>query len=180
MPKLISCPGDQLHEAHRHQVNETSRHEFNVSLPPRHAMADRLYFLLLEGDVLLASGFLRRVSPVLLAKDAFSILNIGGLISNIKGRGYGREIVLAIRGHLATTGDTGLGFCFPRAQGFYEKCGLKVETSSTHRFVCIRGEERHKEQEGQYIVYQDGKDQFMAKVLANPTVEVLVPDPAMW
>ena len=66
---------------------------------------------------------------------------LGGIIANEKGKGYGKQVVVAIREYLIACDTTGLGFCFPKNQGFYEKCGLKVDTHSTQRFVYRNGQE---------------------------------------
>jgi len=70
---------------------------------------------------------------VIFAHETFSFLNIGGIIANEKGKGYGKQIMRAIREYLISSDTIGLGFCFPHNQGFYEKCGLEVNTMSTKK-----------------------------------------------
>ena len=86
---------------------------------------------------------------------------------------------MAIREYLIACDTTGLGFCSPKNQGFYEKCGWKVDTLSTQRFVYRNGQERITA-EGQYVLYQDSNDRFMENVLSHTDQEVLVPDPTIW
>jgi GNAT superfamily N-acetyltransferase len=101
------------------------------------------------------------------------------VIANEKGKGYGKKVMTAIREYLVACDQTGLGFCWPHNQGFYEKCGFTVETKSTHRFVYHNGEEEQTA-EGQVIFYLDSSERFMEKILAEPCLEISVPDPGIW
>lgn len=181
MKTLLTFMGNELDDHSYAQLSEASVREFGVRLPAKPQMHDRLYFLLVETETekLLASGFLRRIAPVICNLQTFSFLNIGGIIANEKGKGYGKQLVCAMRDHLIAQDTIGLGFCSPHNQGFYEKCGLMVETGATHRFIYRDGEERLTA-EGQYLLYQDSSDRFLEQVLAQGEHEVWVPDPAIW
>lgn len=178
---LLTCVGNELGDSFYTQVNEASAREFGVRLPAKPEIADRLYFLLAETETkkLLASGFLKLIAPVMCNQQTFSFLNIGGIIANEKGKGYGKQLMRAIRDHLLAQDTIGLGFCFPHNRGFYEKCGLTVETQATHRFIYRNGEQRLTA-EGQYLLYQDRSDHFLERVLAQREHEVWVPDPTIW
>jgi GNAT superfamily N-acetyltransferase len=181
MNTLFTFIGNELDDYYYAQLNEASQREFRLRLPARPQMRDRLYFLLVETETekLLASGYLKLISPVICNQQTFSFLNIGGIIANEKGQGYGKQLMRAIVDYLIAHDTIGLGFCFPRNQGFYEKCGLTVETSSTHRFIYRNGEER-RTAEGQFLLYQDRSDHFLEQVLAQGEHEVWVPDPTIW
>lgn len=173
--------GNKLDDQYYTQLNEASQREFRVRLPAKPEIHDRFYFLLVatETEKLLASSYLKPISPVICNQEIFSFLNIGGIIANEKGKGYGKQLVSAIRDHLIAHDTIGLGFCFPHNQRFYEKCGLTVETRSTHRFIYRNGEERLTA-EGQFLLYQDRSDHFLEQVLAQGEHEVWVPDPTIW
>jgi len=173
--------GNELPDQHYTQLNEASQREFQVRLPAKPELSDRRYFLLVETATgkILASGYLKPIHPVICNQETFSFLNIGGIIANDKGKGYGKQIMSAIREYLISHNTIGLGFCFPNNQGFYEKCGFTVETMSTQRFISRNGVERLTA-EGQYILYQDSSDRFLEKVLAQGEHEVSVPDPTIW
>ena len=181
MQTLFTLRGNELTDHHYIQLNASSQREFQVCLPAKPELSERLYFLLLEGETenVLASGYLKPVFPVTCAHETFSFLNIGGIIANEKGRGYGKQIVMAIREHLIAANKIGLGFCFPHNQGFYEKCGLKVDIMSTKRFI-YKSENEERTAEGQYILYQDSSEHLLGKILACRDQEISVPDPTIW
>ena len=173
--------GNELDDHFYTQINEASQREFRLRLPAKPQAHDRLYFLVVETETekLLASGFLKPISPVICNLGTFSFFNIAGIISNEKGKGYGKQLMSAIRDHLTAHDTIGLGFCFPRNQRFYEKCGLTVETRFTHRFIYRNGQQRLTA-EGQFLLYQDRNDHFLEQVLAQGEDEVWVPDPTIW
>jgi len=179
---MLKLMGNELADHQHAQLNEASLREFNICLPATADLSDRLYFLLIEPEteIILASGYLKAIHPVLFNHETFSFLNIGGIIANEKGKGYGKLIMIAIKEYLTSSDKTGLGFCFPKNQGFYEKCGFQVDPNSTKRFIYLNGDERVTADEGQYILYQDSSDPFMKKVLSNTDQEVYVPDPTIW
>jgi len=173
--------GNELTDHYYTQLNEASLREFRLRLPAKPELSDRLYFLLGETETenILTSGYLKPIHPVIFAHTIFSFLNIGGIIANEKGKGYGKQVMIAIRDYLIFSDKIGLGFCSPRNQGFYEKCGFKVDTISTQRFI-YKNEGEERTAEGQYIIYQDSSDCFMEKVLSQRDQEIFVPDPTIW
>lgn len=181
MKTLLTYSGNELNDSFYSQLTEASQREFRLRLPAKPQIHDRLYFLLVETEteMLLASGYLKPIAPVICNQETFSFLNIGGIIANEKGKGHGKRLMTAIVDHLLAHDTIGLGFCSPRNQGFYEKCGLTVETKSTHRFIYRHGSERLTA-EGQFLLYRDRSDHFLEKVLARGEHEVWVPDPTIW
>lgn len=181
MKTLLTFTGNKLGNYFYSQLNEASQREFSLRLPARPQMHDRLYFLLVETEAekLLASGYLKLIAPAICNQQTFSFLNIGGIIANEKGKGYGKQLVCAIVDHLIAHDSIGLGFCFPRNQGFYEKCGLTVEPRATHRFI-YRNDQQRLTAEGQFLLYQDNSAHFLEKVLTQGEHEVWVPDPTIW
>lgn len=181
MHTLLTRMGNELTDHDYAQLNEASQREFRLRLPAKPELSNRQYFLLIEEETekLLASGYLKPVSPVICNQKTFSFLAIGDIIAEEKGKGYGKQVVGAISEHLIALDAIGLGFCSPNNTGFYEKCGLSVETQSTHRFVYRDGEKRLTA-EGQFILYQDSSDHVLEHVLAEREHEVFVPDPTIW
>lgn len=181
MHTLIKLTGNELTDHQYAQLNESSVREFRVQLPAKNALGDRIYFLLemAETEKILASGYLKSIHPVICNHEVFSFLNIGGIIANEKARGYGGRVMIAIRDYLTSSEAIGLGFCFPENRGFYEKCGLKVDTTSTKRFIYRNGTET-KTAEGQYVIYQDSPNRTIERILSHGKAEVSVPDPTIW
>ena len=182
MPTLLTLTGGDLTPSHHAQIDAAERREFGMGLSAPSTLADRLYFLLVEpeSDTVLACGYLKPIHPVLFQGQTFSFLNIGGVIANEKGKGYGKQVMQAMRAHLLARDQTGLGYCWPHNTGFYEKCGFTVETNATHRFIYRDENGCPFTGAGQVILYLESSDRFMAQVLASPDAEVSVPDPGIW
>lgn len=178
--KMILKNGAELTDSELTQVNEALFREFKVSLPPKDELKDRLFFLLKKNSAVLAMGGLLEVKPVIFDGNKFLIYGFVNVVANIKGKGYGKKIVKAMMNYLADNDKTGLGFCMPKIMGFYEKCGLNINTTSTKRFVYKKGSKRITNQDGQYIFYQDSKVNFMKKVLLSPEKEVSIPTEGLW
>ncbi len=181
MHTQLTLMGNELTDQYYSQLNEASEREFRMGLPAKTALKDRRYFLLVETETekILASGYLKPIAPVICNQEIFSFLNVGDVIANDKGKGYGKQVMQAIRAYLLAQDVIGLGFCAPHNQGFYEKCGFRVETGATHRVIYRNGEERQTAG-SQYILYQDSSDHFLEHVLAQREYEVFVPDPGIW
>ena len=181
MPLLTTHTGNMLPPHYYTQLCESAQREFGVQLPALPAMNDRLYFLLVEteSERILASGYLKNITPVTWNTESFSFHNIGGVIANEKGKGYGKKVMAAIRDYLLSHDKIGLGFCFPENQGFYEKSGFKVDQASTKRIIYRDGDSCFTA-EGQVIIYLDSCNRFMKKILADGSHEIYVPDATIW
>ncbi|MBI4999423.1 GNAT family N-acetyltransferase [Candidatus Gottesmanbacteria bacterium] len=125
-------------------------------------------------------GQLISVEPVKFKDETFSILGIGGIVSNIKGKGYGKKIMTAIKQYLIKNCKTGIGFCGLFNRPFYEKCGFFVNQNSLQRFVYYEKSKKIVNVEDEAVLYFDSDDHFMEKALAYPTEEVLLPRPPNW
>ena len=178
--KLVVKNAEDLTEDQFNQINRASLREFQTALPSREILTGRLFFLLLLGKEVLAIGQLLPIEPVHYNHASFSILGIGGIIAKEKGRGYGKQIMIAIRNYLIAKDKTGVGFCMPRNREFYEKCGLDVDTASVQRFVYRKGNNEITDQEGQFIFYHDASDHFMSKVISSSDKKVILPTPPTW
>lgn len=125
-------------------------------------------------------GALWVVSPVVFNTKSFTLYGVLNVISNIKGKGYGKQVMMAMRAYLAKHNYVGLGFCMVKNKGFYEKCGYAINTTATKRFVYTKGTEKITNQDGQIIFYQDTTDKIMQTVFNNPQQEVSIPTAELW
>ena len=84
---ILTFIGNELPDHHYTQLNESSQRAFQVRLPAKPQMSDRLYFLLVgtETEDILACGYVKPIHPVICNQETFSFLNIGGIIANDKG-----------------------------------------------------------------------------------------------
>ncbi len=178
--KIILRRSVDLRQDELEQIKHALFREFKVSLPANKQFAERLFFLLKSKERIDAMGALLKITPVFFDEEEFTIYAFVNVISNQQGKGYGKRVVTAMRNYVIGKKLTAIGFCFPRFSGFYEKCGLKIETGATPRFICIKDGKRTINQDGQIIFYQDGKDRFMEKVLLNPGKEVFLPTDEIW
>jgi GNAT superfamily N-acetyltransferase len=177
---LVTKPGSELTDSELNQINTSLFREFKVPPPTKDYLQDKLFFLLKNGDEILAMGALWEVAPVVFNQEVFSIVGFIEVIANVKLKGYGKRVVGTMREYLATRNKTAFGFTLPKNIGFYEKCGFKIETASTQRFVYMKDGKRITNQDGQVIFYQDCSDKFMEKVLANKELEVSIPTDGLW
>lgn len=162
------------------QIKESLFTEFKVNLPNDQKLSKTLFFLLKEESKILSIGGLLKTEPVFYNDKKFTAYGIVNVISNVKGKGYGKKVVTKMREYLISNNLTGIGFCHPKNQGFYKKCGFIFTTNSTQRFVYLKGTERITNQDGQIIFYEDSSDNFMKKVLLDPEKEVLIPSADLW
>jgi hypothetical protein len=178
--KIITQTGSDLAADDYVQIGDSLFREFNHVIPSPDKLRDRKFFLLKNNTSVLALGALLEVSPVIFNGDKYSISGFVNVVANVKGRGYGKQVITAMIDYLITHDKTGLGFCMLKNKEFYENCGLEVITDITQRFVCRNGAEKITNQDGQIIFYQDSSDHFMKNVLANPGKEIRLPTQNLW
>lgn len=176
---MIKKLGSELTSDEVSQINEASLRDFKTQFKIEDAKG-KLYFLLIEGEKLIAFGALGEVKSVVFNGENFSIYGVYNVISNAKGKGFGKQVVVEITDYLSSNNLTGLGFCMPHNAGFYKNCGFNIEADSTQRFVYTKDGKSITNLDGQVIFYQDGSDKFMEKVLKNPQEEVSLPTDNLW
>lgn len=179
-PELIKKQGSDLTEKELRQINAAIFREFKVPPLSKEALQDRLFFLLKTSDEILAMGVLWEVTPVIYNNETFSILGVLNVVANSKGKGYGKQVVVAMREYAMEKDKTTFGFTMPKNTGFYEKCGFNIETTSIQRFVYRKEKKRVTNQDNQYIFYCDSSDRFMEKVLSSPNIEIQLPTEGLW
>ena len=177
---IVAKKGTKLTESELSQIKESVLREFKVPLNDSDHAEDKLFFLLKKEDTILAMGALWKVAPVIFNGEEFSFFGVLNVIANVKGKGYGKQIVTEMRKYAATHDVTCLGFCMPKNTGFYEKCGFSIDSTSTPRFVYTKDTKRITNQDGQYIFYWNSSDRFMEKVAANPDLKVSIPTEGLW
>lgn len=182
MQTLTTTPGNNLTDAHYAQLTEASRREFGMGLPPKAELGERLFFLNLDTEtgIVLSSGYLKRIYPVCFGEETVSFVNIGNVIASEKGKGYGKQLMAAMSAYLREHDLTGLGFCMPYNEGFYEKCGYAIERHATPRFIYLKGDQRITEPMGQYILYLESSERLVERILARPDLEIFVPEDTIW
>lgn len=169
--------GSALSDHELQQLNSSLNREFGLSLQSKEQLNDRLFFLLKNNDEIIAFGALLTVNPVYFNGEEFSLMGFVNVVSNIKGKGYGKQIITKMIDYLRSNKKTAIGFTHPRNQIFYEKCGCIFPSISTKRFVTKAGETN---QDGQRIFYVEGEDQFMQKVLHNQDSVITLPESTLW
>src|SRR3989338_243877 len=162
------------------QIDEAKKRELGMQPLGKRDFSNGIFFLLEEGGKLLAVGGLIIVEPVLFGGESYSLLGVGGILAAEKGRGYGGSVVRAIREYLEEKEKTGLGFCKIHNRGFYEKCGFSVNEEAIKRFVYHEGNRKVTNTTDDLVIYIDGKDNFMEKVLENRSGEVILPRMPDW
>ena len=172
--------GNELNADEWIQMEAAELREFNVQLSPPEDLSHTLFFLLKDGDHILSMGGLREVKDVQIGVHRFTIFGVVNVISNIKGEGYGKSIMLALKEYAASTQTSTIGFCMPRNLPFYQKCGFQTDTTLTPRFVCLMNESYTTNQDGQYMFYQDGTDCFMQRVKEEPALQIILPSCMLW
>ncbi len=180
MSKLSIINGVQLNEKQMQQISAALLREFNLALPEKSQLIGHVFFLLTDGDKLLAMAKVFPFEPVFFNGESFSLLGIGGMVAFEPGKGYGKQIVQAISKYLKDNNKTGVGFCKPSNQGFYLKSGLNIDEKATPRFVFRKNGQEIRNPDGQQVVYQDGPDRFMEKVIRHDVLEIWIPDTTIW
>lgn len=180
MKKLLVKEGNQLTTDEINQINQAKSREFKVPPIPKEQKQKTIFFLLKDGEKILAIGELIPIEPIKFNGETFFVLGIGGIIANEKRKGFGREVINAIRVYLKDKSKTGVGSCALHNKIFYEKCGLGVNCSSLKRFIFREKGKKIINTTDNCVIYQGGSDSFMEKVLALPGKEVVLTRPFDW
>lgn len=180
MNKLLVKNGAELNQDEIDQIDKAKTREFKALPLQKKDLSTGTFFLLVDGKRMLATGQVILVEPVNFNGGSFSILGVGGILANERGKGCGKQIMTAIRDYLITKDKTGVGFCALRNKGFYEKCGFIVDTTFIKRFVFQKGDEKVTNSGDDCVLYLDASDHFIEKVLSRPNEEVVLPRAPDW
>lgn len=176
--KIIIKKWQELSPDELSQMNASHEREWQSGDMSEEYHGENIFFLIKDGDTILAQGQLIPIDGVVFNGEKFDIMGVGGIIANEKGQGYGRQIMDAIKDYLTEHHITGVGFT--GLDDFYEKCGFKTDKDAIKRFVHIVGDERRINTESDRVCYLDSDDKFMGKVLSHPDLDVLLPRDPDW
>jgi GNAT superfamily N-acetyltransferase len=170
--------GGKLSTKEISHISEAKRKEWNTP-PLDDEQKEEIFVLIKDQDNnILAHGQLIKIDNVTFMDEKFTLMGIGGIISTIRGKGYGRKLMEAIRDYLAVNQLIGVGFTGIPA--FYEKCGFLSDKYLLQQFVYIDGNKRITNITDECLVYFDPEDKLMNKVIQNPKNEVILPRPPDW
>lgn len=177
---LIIKNGLEFTQDEQNQVKDSLYKEFKVQLPSEKQLSETTFFLLTKNNKIYSMGGLLKTEPVIFDNSEFCVYGFVNITANIKGKGYGKIVVLKMMEFLKVQDATGIGFCNPKNAKFYEKCGLVVNSTITSRFVYLNGSKRITNQDGQYFFYQESSDNFIQQVLIKSTKDVFIPAANLW
>ncbi len=153
---------------------EDWKEESPLNLKNRENYADDIFFILYnKNKEVLSSGRLKPVKIKFMGKE-YNILGGSDLISEIKGKGYGKRVKKAQMRYSRLKNKTMIGFCSKENSPFYKKCGLKIAKDMVNRFVCLKQKEENEDDD---VTFLEGKDKFLTKFLKNPNEKVIIPIP---
>lgn len=182
MNQLIIKTGAQLTPQEIDEINEAKNREWKLPPMTNHQLSISLYFLLKdENGKILAQGQVIKIDPFVFNGEQFRILGIGGIIANIKGQGYGKELMRGVIDFLTKNKISAVGFCGDNIAGFYSKCGFIIVPGLQKRFVYLEenGKKIYNTTEDN-VFYFDSQDRFIEKVLKEKDKEVILPRTPDW
>lgn len=124
----------------------------------------------------LSIGALRPVVVSFMEKD-WDVLGLSGIVSLEREKGYGKDLLDAVKDYLDPIGATSVGFCEPNNAPFYTKCGFETDATIAKNFVYIDAEGKEIIDTEQLVVYRDGANRFVSQVLEERDVSVHIPIP---
>jgi hypothetical protein len=177
--KVIIKTWPELSPTELEQMNSSHAREWQIGpMSPKYHQENIFFLLKNNNDDILAQGQLVPIDGVKFQNEVFNIFGIGGIIANVKGKGYGSKVMAAITTYLKEQHKTGVGFT--GFSGFYEKCGLSVSKEAIKQFIYRDGDKEVINTESDLVCYLDSDDHFMEKVLKNPQDTIYLPRTPDW
>jgi predicted GNAT family acetyltransferase len=131
---------------------------------------DTLFFFIKEKNKIVVIGALRDIEMEL-EKEKYNVYGISGILSIIKGKGYGKRLIKEIIKYLKKNKKTGIGFCGRKNKNFYKKAGLKHRNLFGKKFDLRNPKTRKIKFENPRDVgdgiYYEGKDKFITKLIKS-------------
>lgn len=181
MSNIFIKPGSRLTTEEILEIDEAKNREWGIPPMRLNDIETSIFFLLRdEQNYLLALGQTSIIPPLEFNKEVFNILGVGGIIANIKGKGYGTELVHGIIEYLNKNNKTGVGFCDDKLGDFYNKCGFVVVKDLAKRFVYYENGKKIINTNEKNVFYHESRDNFLKKVLENPDMEVILSHEPNW
>lgn len=166
--RLFTVTGKDLSSRDLSLINEFRKQEFGseslIDPAPNNDDWDKLYFLVKEGERLLAFGRLHNVE-VTFENQRYDTLGIATIVALSKRQGHGSQLMAGIRGHIEESGKTGFGFCAKELSDFYRKNGFLVMPDGITRF---QHPTPPRFPAGD-VLYLPGKDQLIEKMIQHPS-----------
>jgi hypothetical protein len=174
--KIVIKKGKELSKESLKKWNKTRIADWGenkpLNLTNRKKYGDDIFFILYsKNNEVLSSGRLRHVEIKFLGKD-YDILGSADLISEVKGKGYGKKVKIAQVKYAKNKKKTMIGFCAASNIGFYKKCGLKIKENLGKRFVYPNS--TIKQDSDTNVLYISGKDNLMNEILSHPKEKVKI------
>jgi len=124
-----------------------------------------IVFLLKNGKDLLAFGRLRSIS-LYKEKERYDIWGIATIVSVERRKGYGKELMKAIKNFIEKNKKTSIGFCGEKNSGFYEKCGFNILKNGQKHFVYVDESDKSHYEQGD-VIYKKGSDNLIDLLLKD-------------
>jgi GNAT superfamily N-acetyltransferase len=172
MDKVSQVLGRDLSREELSLINRFRHKEFNSTnkIVPASDNDDwqKPYFLLKHDGEVVAFGRLHSVD-VEFRGVGYEILGIASVIAIMKGRGYGRKLMGAMKAYIENSGKAAIGFCDPKVSEFYEKSGYSIIRQGMSRFIFVNdGKRIDPSHPGGDVLYLSGRDQLMLEILTYP------------
>jgi len=178
--RIQIIPGKSLSIKDIKSIDEIKAREFKVPPMNQKQIKNSIYFLLKDDGEIKAIGQLVKINGIKIDNDVYSILGIGGIVSNVKLRGYGRKILASIKNYLGKNHITGVGYCRKRNKEFYLKCGINVDCSLNPRLVYVKGRKRITNTRDHCIIYYEAGSKLIAYLQKNSKSIALLPRYPNW
>lgn len=179
--RIIIKKGKRLSNEYIKEWNKIRLKEFNedslLNQKNRKSFENDIFFSLYENNKkILSSGRLKLIKINFL-NHTYNIFGSADLVSTVKGKGYGKIIKKAQIKYAKNKKKTMIGFCARKNTPFYKKCGLQIKEDFIKRFVYSSSKGYKPDKEDIDVIYIQGKDKFMEKILRNPKEKVIIPIP---
>jgi len=179
---LVVKKGKNLTPQEIREVNEAKAREWQIPPMSRHQIAVSTFFHLRnQAGELLSLVQLLNIPPFEFNKEIFRLTGLGGMISNIKGKGFGRELIQGVIKYLDEKDLTTIGFCDDEVAEFYRESGLPIISGLTKKFVYYDKDGQRKVNDKELnVMYKEGSDQFISKILKIDPKEVILSRTPDW
>lgn len=176
--KIEIKKGKELTKKQLDTINFFRKKEFGSKKPiaPSQDNEDwnKEYFMLCdENENLLAFGRLHEIEVEVTGKK-HNILGIATIISALKGKGYGKILMLGMKEYILGTGKTAIGFCNSSISEFYKKAGYTILPSSGERFLYRDSYNNliPSKYGNDDVIALEGKDKLIETITSNPNAIV--------
>lgn len=125
---------------------------------------------------ILSVGSLKAVD-IIFSNKHYSIKGIGGVVSTIERKGYGKIVMQEIRKYLKQKNLMGIGFCTRKNNPFYKKCNFIIEKNLTSNFIKKTSSEKFKNNPSgdDDVLYFNDKYSLIQEIISSPKTKIYVP-----